>query len=819
MRVPVGAIVPGAAVTIVTGSQFQGGANAANQLQEGSNLFFKQRTVQQWISAPLTFAGTVGNNKYYSATMPASTFEPGDVVEYYCRIPFSDRDTTFVHARDGASSTTAEEEKARAAPFRFTVADSALKGLWGPVFRLSNVAAHATVLKTGLVLLWGRRDRPDQSLDEQECTPLLWDATTNQETATPQPALANGTKVNLFCSGHAFLPDGRLLVVGGHRADSDGLDQAAIYDPATNRWTATQRMKNGRWYPTAMTLPDGSVLVLSGSYIRNGTIINNADPEVWTDGRWTTLARIPDNALDLYPRMHCARHGVVFICGPRAQTWSLDTSQGGRWRQVAQRINAQRDYAPSVAFDVDRVIYLGGGNQPRTREPTPATETINLGEGQVRWRAAEPMRFPRRQHNATILADGTVLVTGGTRGGGGMEPNSMGFNDLRPGQPVHIAELWDPATGRWSEMAAEQVDRCYHASAVLLPDGTVLSAGGGEYKPFGNVANEPQDSHRDAQVFFPPYLFKGPRPEITSAPAIVRYGDTFQVGTAHPENVGKVTWIGLSSVTHSLNMSQSISVLDFEAAAGGLSVSAPESPDVCPPGHYLLFFLSTRGVPSVASIIQIAVPVGDPVFAATEDRQMRLHMSSRPATDVFESRAAVVSAARGTAVIVGITGTCPYGLAACWGGASEALHSLEGVSAVDPIPDAGLSTATVFLEDDRLPPVDRWREQFERLVNGTYELRGVEVTLEGTIELRDGTLCLVTRGQPTPLELTPVEAASKVQWDSARRAPKALDLGEATAFARLAAEAEDLNGRQVTVTGPLQQDGAKYRLGIRGYTV
>ena len=57
------------------------------------------------------------------------------------------------------------------------------------------------------------------------------------------------------------------------------------------------------------------------------------------------------------------------------------------------------------------------------------------------------MKFPRRQHNATVLPDGTVLVTGGTRGGGG--PNN-GFNDLRPGQPVHVAELWNPATGEWT---------------------------------------------------------------------------------------------------------------------------------------------------------------------------------------------------------------------------------------------------------------------------------------------------------------------------------------------------------------------------------
>ena len=76
----------------------------------------------------------------------------------------------------------------------------------------------------------------------------------------------------------------------------------------------------------------------------------------------------------------------------------------------------------------------------------------------------------------------------------------------------------------WTELAAESVDRCYHATAVLLPDARVLSAGGGEYRPDGVVTNDPADSHRDAQVFSPPYLFGGPRPVITSAPASVTYG-------------------------------------------------------------------------------------------------------------------------------------------------------------------------------------------------------------------------------------------------------------------------------------------------------
>ena len=86
------------------------------------------------------------------------------------------------------------------------------------------------------------------------------------------------------------------------------------------------------------------------------------------------------------------------------------------------------------------------------------------------------------------------------------------------------------------------------------------------------------------------------------------YGDTFDVGTTHPDEIGKVTWIRLSSVTHSCNFDQRMNVLKFTAAATTLKVTAPASPKACPPGHYMLFVLNKDGVPSVAKIIKIHLP-------------------------------------------------------------------------------------------------------------------------------------------------------------------------------------------------------------------
>jgi len=119
------------------------------------------------------------------------------------------------------------------------------------------------------------------------------------------------------------------------------------------------------------------------------------------------------------------------------------------------------------------------------------------------------------------------------------------------------------------------------------------------------------------EVFSPPYLFKGARPTISSAPASVGYGQTFFVGTPEATSVSKVSWVRLSSVTHAVNMDQRYCTLSFAQASGGLNVTAPSDANVSPPGHYLLFLLNGSGVPSVARIVRIsgAAPP-PPAFAA-----------------------------------------------------------------------------------------------------------------------------------------------------------------------------------------------------------
>jgi galactose oxidase len=834
MRDPVFPTDPVATVTVFSGNQYQGDGNPGNQLQDGSAVQFKQTTDTAWTTVPMIFSTAIDNNKYYSAAIPVSAFPTGTVVQYYLVIAYDDHDTTFlsVGPTDMLSVVTGDEAAAQAAPFTFTIETPDIRGQWGEPFRLPNVGIHAHVLPNGLVLMWGRRDNPQQSLDTDPpsplgpglppappatCTPFLWSPATGTTTPTPQPTLGDGaTNANLFCSGHAFLPDGRLLVTGGHLADSHGLNQATIYDPAASTWTPTSVMNDGRWYPTAIALPSGSVLVLSGSYLdpAQNLVVNNVVPQIWGNGNFTSIASIPGAAFDLFPRMHVASSGIVYMTS-LVQTWSLDLSGTGTWTSLPGVVqpNGLCDYAPSVLYDVDKVLFAGGGNPP-----TANAETIDLSQAQLAWVATDPMNFPRRQHNATVLPDGTVLVTGGTRGGGA-PGTAEAFNDLDPGQPVHIAELWNPQTGQWTMLAAEQTDRCYHSTAVLLPNGRVLSAGGGEFilnegTP-QQVENNPQDTHYDAQLFSPPYLFKGPQPQITSAPDSVPYGGTFQIGTAQPTQIATVSLIRLSSVTHSFNAGQRINYLSFQVTGGTLTATGPANANVCPPGHYMLFIVDQQGVPSVATIIQLPTPAAAQP-APTAAQPAAVAAVARPAPeDAFALRATVRAAASGTRVVAGITGICPYGIAACWGGANEALRSLEGVQYVDPIPDGETSTATVYLEDDRLPELEHWADQFQGMVHQTYQLRGVEVTLTGLLDARNDVLVLVGEGRRPPVELVPLDPGGKIQWDPATQGPQAAEPSETSAYGTLTRSGRAVGSRPLTVTGPLHQTPTGYQLQVR----
>jgi hypothetical protein len=454
-----------------------------------------------------------------------------------------------------------------------TAASSNGVGRWDPAFTTPVVAVHVHLLPTGKVLLWGDRGETQ-----------LWDPTNPGAGFTPV------TKTfRMYCSGHTFLRDGRLLVVGGTTATTRGLRLATVFDPSSGSWSATSSMAQGRYYPTITALANGEALAVSG---HDTTLSVVTIPEVWNGSGWRQLTTAPLSIPDpYYPAMFVAPNGKVFMAGFPETSQYLDVTGTGRWTAVARRNVADRTMGSAVMYAPGKILYAGGGDPP-----TASAEVIDLNQPSPTWRTVPGMAFARRQMNATLLADGSVLVTGGTSG--------PGFNNQAGA--VHAAELWNPRTETWTTMPPETDRRTYHGTAVLLPSGQVLSSGSGEG---GGITYA--NSEFSAQVFNPPYLLNADgspaaRPSITSAPSTLSYGQSFTVQTPDAGSVTQGTLIRLSSVTHAFNMSQLIYPLTFAASGSTtLGAIAPPNANQAPPGFYMLFLINSSGTPSEAKMVMV----------------------------------------------------------------------------------------------------------------------------------------------------------------------------------------------------------------------
>ena len=448
---------------------------------------------------------------------------------------------------------------------QFSESSPYLIGRWDPVFNWPVVAIHAHVMPDGKVVTWERKD----SVLTTEVH--IWDPNTGVFSR------ADTDKASLFCSGHTFLSDGRLFTAGGHVYDDHFGAQQTLYFNGSS-WTEGPLMNAGRWYPTATTLRNGDVLVTGGSI--NGSNNPNRTPQVWQKSN-SQYRNLVDRTVPLYPMMFQApanKGTKVFMAGPDAQSMWLDTTTGA-WTDGPISSGGFRDYGTAVEYQPGKLLLVGGGT------PTATAQTIDLNAGTPTWQSTYSMSAARRHLNATILPTGKVFVSGGT--------SATGFNNADG--TVQTNELWDPYNdGRWTTMAVQHERRLYHSTAVLLKDGRVLSMGGGmPYSPQGADWD-----HRTAQIYKPTYHQGQTKPTITSVSASnLTPGQTFTVTTPNASSITAVTMVRLSSVTHSLNMSQRFHQLSFVRGTGQLTVTAPSN-DNWVPGPYFLFVIVGGGDPA-----------------------------------------------------------------------------------------------------------------------------------------------------------------------------------------------------------------------------
>jgi Domain of unknown function (DUF1929) len=457
-------------------------------------------------------------------------------------------------------------------------------GKWEGPYDWPVVAVHATLLPNGRVLAYDSvGNQPTESYQQHTFTrATIWNPANNSHTG-----VNSNTGFNLFCSGLTLLNDGRVFLAGGNLNNQlEGINKTHIFNPSNNSWSIEGTMQAARWYPSTTALFNREILITGGG---------PTTPEIRsTNGALRTLPGAnADIAADrVYSWLKQAPDGRVAYLGPASTLRYLNPTGNGSWASFTERDGQYRSYGSYATYNLGRVLITGGGAR------NPSAVTVNLNNNSVQGTSA--MNRQRLQHNLTVLANGQVLATGG------MQNTDQGLVDVNNG--VFEAEIWNPANGQWTLQSSMQVTRQYHSIALLLPDGRVLSAGGG----ICGACQQQSYLAKNAEIFSPPYLFKkdgsgqlAARPGINSAPGNLDYGQAFNIATAQSANVTKVSLVRFGGVTHSSNMDQLYVPLKFTRGNGTVRATPPGNSKAAPPGYYMLFIHNNQGVPSVAKILKL----------------------------------------------------------------------------------------------------------------------------------------------------------------------------------------------------------------------
>ena len=593
-------------------------------------------------------------------------------------------------------------------------------------------AVHAALLHTGKVLLVAGSGNNAQDFEAGSFTTIVWDPVTGDTKEVPTPE-------DLFCSGHAYLPNGNLLIAGGTRkyevladdvtraagvltvknerhdgpvtlpegtrftarghtylstedvtvppahlmgdgssmageqdvwieAEEEGdapvvtggqqfqvedveperrrdlygqgdtitldkqnyrgLDASYEFDVATETYRRTDRLTESRWYPTLVGLEDGGVLAVSG-LDEHGQVLDGEnevyDPatRTWEDRpeleryfpTYPALFRLADGHRLFYSGSNTG-YGPAEE-GRQPGIWDLDDNS---WTDVPGLRDPEFNETSSsfllAPAQDQRVGIVGGGGVGDSEESTARFDVVDLSEPEPRYEpAASDYPSPARYLNAVTLPDDTTLLTGGSVGYRG---NSQ--SDL------HLTTVYDPHSGHLDEAAPNEVGRNYHATALLLPDGRVMTMGSDPL--FSDEENTvPGTFETRIEIYSPPYLFAGDRPEVTDAPEEVTRGSSFPVTT--DGEVAEARLMRPSAVTHQTDPEQRSIALDVRPAScpetgtgdpaaehpadcpdgccgsGSYELGVPEEEGLTPDGWYMLVVVDDEGVPSPARWVHV----------------------------------------------------------------------------------------------------------------------------------------------------------------------------------------------------------------------
>jgi len=547
---------------------------------------------------------------------------------------------------------------------------------------------HAVLMHTGKVLVFS--GHVENAHYATESYVLTVEATAPNHTLKRVSFPAG---IDLFCCHYVQIADGKILAVGGSDPDfqahgSRGARTICTFDPVTETWERkSEYLAQGRWYPTAVLLGDGRVLVFSGRRESHPLLAsppaNIADavevihppsfqPHYVTGG---ATFRLP-----LYPGLHLAPNGRIYythtnwgleiddvdtrsleITGETTAAW---TPYSGRRPNQPRREEAMSVLLPPAS--AGKILLVGGSiaetdvppaplatapHTPTVRFAPPAdffvrvfdqfdsfsSEILDTTVTPPTWtNTTGAMSQGRTNGHLVLLPDRSVLVCGGH--------DQYKWRSIAGGtNPSLETEAYQPASQTFELRASLNHPRMYHSIALLLPDGRVLAAGGADPNdtepplpwpaaagadPGWNGPRYPPTyplNRKDFEVFEPPYMHSGPRPEIdgvqkngVSAPLLF-YGDAFQILTTQAGSIRDVAFMRPGAPTHHTDSEQRYVEIPFTLGTNVLNATVPTNRSEAPPGYYMLWIVDTVGRPCTeAKFILLAEPP-PPAAPAEED--------------------------------------------------------------------------------------------------------------------------------------------------------------------------------------------------------
>ena len=383
----------------------------------------------------------------------------------------------------------------------------------------------------------------------------------------------------------------------------EGTKDAYIFDVRTSRFVKVNSMNYARWYPTLAELGNGMVMAMSGLN-GQGQVTMNSELFSPSSRRWS---QGPVHGFPTYPATFLTENGQLFFTGsnagygPSTAAWRTP----GFWNV---RTNVFRP-VPGLADPQDletsasvllppaqkqTLMVLGGGGVGQSDSLTARTALIDVAAPDPHWVKGPDLAQPTRYPITVLLPTDEVLVTGGSRYYRGMHGS-----DNRDTRIYHVA------TNSFSWAASSITGRDYHSGGLLLPDGSVLTLGGNPL--FGNQEDtSPQTFNQEIDVYDPPYMFRGARPRIVTAPAILKRRHSYLIKVSPASSIRYLRLMRPDNPTHVTDVNErSIAVPFTPSVRGGLKVTIPSNPDLIPPSYYMLFAVSSQGIPSAGHWVRV----------------------------------------------------------------------------------------------------------------------------------------------------------------------------------------------------------------------